>query len=115
VSHLHDVSNQLQSNPSDIRRKRLLFRCWHRGTQEGDLILGWFAEASLNVLNSGQLDRFESLLDCADADLFDWIIGGRAAPEEYDHEVMYLLRAFWAQRHRQLQHNSTDPKLTTQE
>jgi len=31
----------------DIRGRRLLFRCWHRGTQENDLILGAFAETSL--------------------------------------------------------------------
>jgi protoheme IX farnesyltransferase len=30
---------------------------------------------------------------------------GRAPPKEYDHEVMCLLRAFWAQRHRRLQRN----------
>ena len=33
--------------PGDIRRKRLLFRSWHRGTREADLILGSFAEAYL--------------------------------------------------------------------
>jgi hypothetical protein len=26
----------------DVRCRRLLFRCWHRGTQENDLILGAF-------------------------------------------------------------------------
>src|SRR5207245_1713453 len=63
----------------DIRRKRLLFRCWHRGTQESDLILGPFAEDSLTTLNNDQLGRFEALLDCTDPDLFDWIFGVRAA------------------------------------
>jgi hypothetical protein len=31
------------SSGLDDRRKRLLFRCWHRGTREMDLILGRFA------------------------------------------------------------------------
>ena len=31
----------------DDRRKRLLFRCWHRGTREMDLILGRFADAEI--------------------------------------------------------------------
>ena len=47
----------------DIRRRRLLFRCWHRGTQESDFILGSFAEDSLKTLDSDQLGRFEALLD----------------------------------------------------
>ena len=77
----------------DDRRKRLLFRCWHRGTQENDLILGAFAETSLARLDSNQLDRFEALLDCPDTDLFDWILGGSRPPPAHDHDVMRLLRA----------------------
>jgi antitoxin CptB len=84
----------------DIRRKRLLFRCWHRGTQESDLILGSFAEDSLKTLDSNQLGRFEALLDCTDPDLFDWIFGVSDPPPEHDHDVMELLRSFSAERHR---------------
>src|ERR1700676_3990598 len=39
----------------DDRRKRLLFRCWHRGTREMDLILGRFAEAGIPGLAAEQL------------------------------------------------------------
>jgi len=96
----------LLSGP-DIRCRRLLFRCWHRGTQENDLILGAFAETSLARLDSNQLDRFEALLDCPDTDLFDWILGGSRPPPEHDHDVMQLLRGFCAARHHiPSQHNS---------
>jgi hypothetical protein len=44
----------------------LLFRCWHRGTQESDLIFGRFAEAHLADFDSAQLGRFKALLDCTD-------------------------------------------------
>jgi antitoxin CptB len=85
----------------DVRCRRLLFRCWHRGTQESDMILGMFAEEFLKNLDSTQLDRFEALLDCADPDLFDWIFGGCTPPPEHDHDVMSLLRGFsTAPRHR---------------
>jgi antitoxin CptB len=84
MSNLHNVSDRLQDKDSHIRCVRLLFRCWHRGTQESDLILGRFAEAYLADLDSAQIERFEVLLDCADADLFDWIIGGSTPPKEYD-------------------------------
>ena len=78
----------------EIRRRRLLFRCWHGGTQEIDLILGSFAEASLTGFDGAQLDRFESLLECADPDLLDWITGHSTPPPAHDHDVMRLLRAF---------------------
>ncbi len=78
----------------DPRRKRLFFRSWHRGTREADLILGPFAEAYLVAFNEAQLDRYEALLECPDADLFDWITGRVPPPPEYDHDVTRLLLAF---------------------
>jgi len=79
---------------TDIRRKRLLFRSWHRGTREADLILGSFAEAYLGGFDDRELDDYEALLHCPDADLFDWISGRAAPPPEHDTEVTRLLLAF---------------------
>jgi succinate dehydrogenase flavin-adding protein (antitoxin of CptAB toxin-antitoxin module) len=74
----------------------VLFRCWHRGTQENDLILGAFAKTSLARLDSIQLDQFAALLDCPDTDLFDWNLGGSQPPLEHDNDVLRLLRGFSA-------------------
>ena len=54
----------------DDRRKRLLFRCWHRGTREMDLILGRFADAEIEALSDGELDKLEQLLELPDPDLY---------------------------------------------
>jgi antitoxin CptB len=78
----------------DPRRKRLLFRAWHRGTREADLILGSFADQHLAGLDESQLDRFEALLEVPEPDLFDWITGRAAPPPECDHDVTRLLLAF---------------------
>ena len=77
MNDLQRVSHHAQTHCLDIRCRRMLFRCWHRGTQESDLILGRFAETHLADLDSTQLARFEALLDCTDADLFDWVIARR--------------------------------------
>ena len=77
----------------EIRRKRLSFRSWHRGTRESDLILGHFADAQLAGFEEAQLDRYEALLDCADADIFDWVSGRAMPPSEHDHDVTRLLLA----------------------
>jgi antitoxin CptB len=79
---------------SDPRRKRLLFRSWHRGTREADLILGSFADEHLAGFDAAQLDRYEALLALPDADLFDWIGGRAPPPPECDHDVTRLLIAF---------------------
>jgi antitoxin CptB len=102
------VSDRLQRDRADIRRKRLLFRCWHRGAQEGDLILGPFAETHLAGFDADQLDWLEALLNRTDPNLFDWILVGLPPPREYDDDVMGLIRAFSAQRHgRQLKSSTT--------
>ena len=82
------------TSSSDIRRKRLSFRSWHRGTRESDLILGRFADVHLAGFDDDQLDRYEALIECADADLFDWITRRASPPPEYDHDVTRLLLSF---------------------
>ena len=82
------------TSSSDTRRKRLSFRSWHRGTRESDLILGGFADAHLAGFDDDQLDLYEALLECADADLFDWITGRANPPPEHDHDVTRLLLSF---------------------
>ncbi|MGB8275361.1 MAG: succinate dehydrogenase assembly factor 2 [Alphaproteobacteria bacterium] len=79
---------------SAVRRKRLRFRSWHRGTREMDILLGRFADARLESLSPPQLDRFETLLHNSDPDLFGWITGASPVPEADDHDVMRLLREF---------------------
>jgi antitoxin CptB len=80
--------------PRDPRRRRLYYRSWHRGTREADLVLGRFAEAYLALFDGPQLDRYEALLECADADLLDWLYGRKPPPAPYDHDVTRLLIAF---------------------
>lgn len=78
----------------ELRRKRLLFRSWHRGTRELDLILGSFADAHLKEFDAQQLDRYEALLQCTDNDLYDWVSGRALPPAEYDHDVTRRLVAY---------------------
>ena len=52
-----------------------------------------FADAHLAGFAEAQLDRYEALLDCADADIFDWVSGRTAPPPEHDHDVTRLLLA----------------------
>ena len=78
----------------DPRRKRLLFRSWHRGTREADLILGSFADTYLARFEAAQLDRYEALLDVPDPDIFDWLMGRCVPPPQYDHDVTRMLLAF---------------------
>lgn len=77
-----------------VRRKRLLFRCTHRGIRELDMILGQFARTVLPGLDGNQLDNFETILDAADNDLYEWISGRAMPPPAMDTPVMKLLINF---------------------
>ena len=78
----------------DARRKRLLYRSRYRGTLETDHLIGRFAASRLAGMDSGQLDRWEALLELPDPDLFDWATRRRPVPPEHDSDVMRLLIGF---------------------
>lgn len=59
----------------DDRRKRILFRCWHRGTREMDLVLGRFADAEIATLSDAELDELERLIEVNDHDLYAAVAG----------------------------------------
>jgi antitoxin CptB len=82
------------SNGLDARRRRILFRCWHRGSREMDLIIGRFADARIERMSEPEIDEFERLIQMPDADLFSWIAEQNAAPEMYEGELLRRLRAF---------------------
>ena len=78
----------------DPRRRRVLFRSWHRGLREMDLIMGRFADAEIGSLSEAELAEFERLIEVPDADLFAWISGDAATPDNYDSALFRRLKAF---------------------
>jgi antitoxin CptB len=78
----------------EVRRRRLRYRSWHRGTREADLILGRFADACLADLTAEQLDRYAALLEKSDPDIYDWLTGRVPVPPVDDTDVLGLLQRF---------------------
>jgi antitoxin CptB len=76
-----------------IRRKRLIYRSWHRGTREMDLILGRFADAHINEFTAEELDRYEEILTYSDPDLYNWVSGREAVPANLRTPVLDRLVA----------------------
>jgi antitoxin CptB len=76
------------------RQRRILFRSWHRGMREIDLILGRFADAEIAKLCESELDDYERLLEAPDPDIFSWITGEAMPPVAYDTPVLHKIRNF---------------------
>src|ERR1044072_5894126 len=83
----------------DPRRRKLLFRAWHRGMREMDLIMGRFADAHIAELTDADLDEYERLLEAPDPDVYAWIAGDAEMPSDYDPALFRRLRDFhWRAR-----------------
>ena len=78
----------------DARRKRILFRAWHRGTREMDLLMGRYVETAIDKMSDDEMTIFEALIEVPDRDLFAWLTGKEAAPGNYDTAIFQALRAF---------------------
>jgi antitoxin CptB len=68
----------------DVRRRKLLFRSWHRGMREMDLILGRFADHAMTELDTAELDEFERLMEMPDREVLAWVTGEAPVPAAYD-------------------------------
>ena len=78
----------------DPRRRKILFRAWHRGMREMDLIMGRFADDAIAGFSDAELDEFERLIEVLDRDLLSWVTGEAQVPENYDSDVFRRLKAF---------------------
>lgn len=82
------------SDGLDLRRRKILFRAWHRGIKEMDLIMGRFADERLEQLTAAELDEFEDLMQVPDQQLYAWINGSEDAPAERETPLLRALREF---------------------
>ena len=59
---------------TDTNRSRLLWRC-RRGIREMDILFMQFLEQSYDDLSDAEKQSFSQLLDEADLDILNWIMG----------------------------------------
>src|SRR4051794_5145981 len=86
------------SDGLDDRRKRLLFRRWHRGTREMDLILGRFADAAIADLTDAELGQLEQLIEVPDPDLYAALSGDVLLAPEFRNRLFDRIKSFPADR-----------------
>jgi antitoxin CptB len=92
--HLEAQVTTRSSDGLDERRRRLLFRSWHRGIREVDLVMGRFADSCLAGLTDAELDEYERLLEVTTPDLLAWVMGEREPTPEHATALFRRLRDF---------------------
>lgn len=78
----------------DPRRKRALFRAWHRGMREMDLVMGRFADREVATMSDAELDEFERLMEEPDQAVFGWLVGRADPPEGWNTPLLARLREY---------------------
>ena len=71
-----------------------MYRSWHRGIREADLIMGRFADAHIGALTEAELDEYERLLEAREHDLLAWVTGQSPVPADCDTPLFRRVRDF---------------------
>jgi antitoxin CptB len=75
----------------DTARKRLIFRSWHRGTKEMDLILGTFANKYAEKFSEEEIVQYTAILKISDPDLYGWFLGKEKPPANAMNPILEKL------------------------
>ena len=78
----------------EVRRKRLRYHSWHRGTKELDLVLGQFSEKYLPTMSENDIDLFEAIINENEHDIYAWLAGREPAPEQHENHIMNMILNF---------------------
>ncbi|XP_022900482.1 succinate dehydrogenase assembly factor 2-A, mitochondrial-like [Onthophagus taurus] len=84
----------------DTQRARLLYQSRKRAILENDLLLSNFADQYLKRFNKDQLDSYDNLINRArnDWDIFYWITNKEPTPEEFQSDVLEMIKKFVGSR-----------------
>ncbi|GER07752.1 hypothetical protein GCM10007972_22610 [Iodidimonas muriae] len=85
------MSENLPTADIDLenRRKRLVFRAWHRGVKEADIIIGTFVRTHVESWDHEQIAWFERLLEESDRDILAWIMKSEPVPDIFDTPCLH--------------------------
>lgn len=91
------VTSESKRDDDNARRKRILYRCQHRGMKEMDILLGGYVGDNIATMSEAELATLELLMDVSDQDLFAWMIGNKPVPAEHDTELYRAIAAYRSQ------------------
>ena len=75
-------------------QNRLIYRSWHRGTKELDLILGNFISENIDVMSDDEIIEFEALLNSEDPDIYKWIVKFETPNDKYLNGIIIKIREY---------------------
>lgn len=78
------TGSKVDTSRLDARRRRLVFRAWHRGIREMDLVLGQYVDAHIENMDEKILNELEDIMSYEDRDMLTWVTGEIPIPQNVD-------------------------------
>ncbi|WP_395463035.1 succinate dehydrogenase assembly factor 2 [Wolbachia endosymbiont of Cantharis cryptica] len=75
-------------------RRKLMYRSWHRGCKETDMLLGYFALKYLDKFSLNELIEYEKIVDLDDYELYCYITRKTNLPPNLNSEMVNLIACF---------------------
>lgn len=103
-----------EGETTDVKRARLLYQSRKRGMLENGLILSTFASQFLNKMNEKQLDLYDNLINQVsnDWDIYYYATNIKEVPQEYNNEIMDMLKKHVKNENREKRLRQPDLEFT---
>ena len=72
-------------------KRKLMYRSWHRGCKETDILLGNFALKYLEKFSFNELLEYEKIVSLDDHDLYSYITGKEEVPYHLNKKMFHLI------------------------
>ena len=73
---------------TEIRKRRLCYRAWHRGTREADYLIGGFFDTYADGWGESDIAWFETLIEEQDVDIMAWALRAQPVPKNWQGRMM---------------------------
>ena len=78
----------------EVLKKQIIYRAYHRGTKEMDILLGAFVKKYIQNLNEKDLTKLIDILYIEDEILYDWYFKKKYYKKIPENNVAELLKNF---------------------
>ncbi|WP_353273980.1 succinate dehydrogenase assembly factor 2 [Wolbachia endosymbiont (group A) of Ennomos erosarius] len=79
---------------TSLLRRKLMYRSWHRGCKETDILLGHFALKYLDKFSLSELIEYEKIVDLDDYELYCYITRKTNLPTGLNSQIVNLIACF---------------------
>ncbi|NEV49316.1 succinate dehydrogenase assembly factor 2 [Wolbachia pipientis] len=79
---------------TSLLRRKLMYRSWHRGCKETDILLGHFALKYLDKFSLSELIEYEKIVDLDDYKLYCYITRKTNLPPGLNNQIVNLIACF---------------------